>query len=524
MSKTENQSADSGANKLVELVANEFDLIHSQTNAPFAVSRNGSVRQIFNLRSQSFFDYIVNRYYRKYNAALSESTVKTALVALSGRARYDGGQHEIFSRVGKSGGSYWLDLCNPNWAAVEINESGWTVRKGKEVPLFERSSSMQALPTPMRDGNLDDLWGLLNIPLNDRLFVLVWVLECLRSDTPYVVLEIVGEQGSAKSSSQGILKKLIDPNGATLRTAPKSVEDIWIGARNSHVVSFENISQLPQAYQDAMCVLATGGAYATRTLYSNTEESIIQLCRPIVINGITVSITAQDLADRCMHIEFPKVQKRVQDKDLVQKFADLQPWLLGAILDQFVLALRQLKSVTIPDTDIPRMADFAYLGEAVFQANGCPPGEFTRHYKNMRRKGVYRTIEASPIGQALLNYLADNPQGWEGQLSDLLEKLWDYKPRGEKNWPTSGKGVGDALRRLKTALSVLGFDCISNSKVGGAIRWEIKPFQEKALNSRPVSSPPADTAIQAPSVPERGHAVLAGHERDEFEEWLRVYQ
>ena len=187
---------------------------------------------------------------------------------------------------------------------------------GDTVPLFCRSNSMQSIPTPVSGGNLESLWKIVNIPIGDRLIVLSWLLECLRTDTPHVVLEIIGQQGSAKSTTQEFLKQLIDPNAANLRAAPKNLEDVWIGARNCHVVSFENLSYLSQQYQDALCVLATGGALATRTLFTNLDETIIQLCRPVVLNGISVVITAQDLLDRCIHLELPRVVSRLLRKDL----------------------------------------------------------------------------------------------------------------------------------------------------------------------------------------------------------------
>ena len=490
------------ADKLIKLVTNECQLIHDHKNEPFAVTCTGNIRQVYHLAGKGFLDFFSNRYYQENKAAISEMNFKTALAALSGSAKYDGEEHEVFTRVARTADAYWVDLCNTNWEAVRIDENGWTVCSGPGVPLFQRSSSMQAIPTPIRGGTLDQLWALINVQVDDRLMILAWLIESLRSDTPHVLLELVGEQGSAKSTTQEFLRKLIDPNAANLRSAPKRVEDIWIGANNCHVVSFENISFLPPAFQDALCVLATGGAHATRTLYTNKEEAIIQLCKPIVINGIVVNVTAQDLLDRCLHIELPVVEHRLSKRNVEQTYATFHPQIVGALFDQFALALKLLPNISIADADKPRMVDFANLGEAVFQANGHEFGVFLSRYKVMRQNGVHRTISSSPIGTALSQYLSVNPSGWNGQLIGLLNTLDHYKPMGEYNWPKSAKGMGDALRRLSPALRTLGFNCKSNTKTGGFITWEITPIPTKSHFQCPGS----------PDVLESGLAGHAGHE------------
>jgi hypothetical protein len=330
-------------------------------------------------------------------------------------------------------------------------------------------------------------------------------------------MEFVGEQGSAKSTTQKLLKMLIDPNVANLRAAPKKVEDVWIGALNSHLVSFENISYLGQDYQDALCVMATGGAHATRTLYTNREEVIIELRKPIILNGITVNVTAQDLLDRSIHIELPPVKTRFQSRDVEEAFNRQYAQLVGALLDQFVAALNVLESVMIPDEDKPRMVDFAYLGEALFQANGYEYGTFIGLYRSMRQKGVYRTIESIPIGLALLSYLQINPNGWSGKLVELLAHLESHKPKGETNWPKSAKGMGDALRRLTPALRTLGFNCKSNQKTSGYIIWEISSLPPKVLNQCPAS--PLCPEIQSDlNQRQLGHEGHSGHENDSFDE------
>ncbi|WP_298225230.1 hypothetical protein, partial [Acidocella sp.] len=99
-------------------------------------------------------------------------------------------------------------------------------------------------------------------------------------DTPFPVLELVGEQGSAKSTTQSVLRSLVDPNKVMLRGRPKTVEDIFVAARNNWLVSYENLSGLTAEQQDAFCTLSTGGGFASRQLYTNGEEHVMETKRP----------------------------------------------------------------------------------------------------------------------------------------------------------------------------------------------------------------------------------------------------
>lgn len=498
----------SAAKKIIEIIAKNCELVHNEQNEAFAIINSGDIRKVFSLNSTSFNEFISNMYYAEKQAVLSDASLRTALSTLAGKAKYEGSKRKIYTRIAKTDEGYWLDLCNDKWQAVLINSKGWQIQSGNHVPLFCRSNSMQTIPTPIHGGSFNEFWNFVNIPIDDRLMIVAWLLECLREETPHVLLELVGEQGSAKSTTQKLLKMLIDPNAANLRSAPKNVEDVWIGASNCHIVSYENLSFLSQSYQDALCVLATGGAHATRTLYTNKEEVIIELRKPIVLNGISVNVTAQDLLDRSLHIELPRVQKRLLSNDVEQSFISLQPSLLGGLLNEFCYALNALPNVTIDDEDKPRMLDFAYLGEAVFQANGKGEGSFLTKYKNMRQNGVYRTLEAFPIGVALANFLNNNSNGWSGKLIELLGILNQYKPYGENAWPKSGKAMGDAIRRLAPSLRTLGFDCHSDPKASGSIIWHIKPLNTKESNQSTTSTASPKSEGEA--------SGLEGHERLEF--------
>jgi hypothetical protein len=503
------------ADQVIDLVLKACELVHTKQKEPYAILDAAGIRQVHSIKSASFSEWVASHYYAEKKASLSDASLQAALKILSGKAVFSGRTVEVHTRIARTEAGYWLDLCNDQWQAVRVDASGWQVVSGPLTPLFRRSSSMQAIPTPSTGGSLNDLWPLINIPKEDHWLIVTWLLECLRPETPHVVLELVGEQGSAKSSTQRILKMLIDPNVANLRAAPKKVEDVWISARNSHLVSFENISHLGQDYQDALCVMATGGAHATRTLYSNSDETIIELRKPIIINGIVVNVTAQDLLDRSLSIELPPVEKRLQSQEVTTSFETHYPQLVGALLDQFVKALGMVDSVVIGDEDKPRMLDFAYLGEAVFRANGLPAGAFIAQYKAMRHKGVQRTVEDSPIGLALLQYLEKNPSGWSGQLIQLRALLDSYRTVGGNNWPGSAKALGDTLRRLSPALRVLGFQCKANPKQHGSIIWQIGPTPIKGSIQCPPSLPSPGTEAREDA--SSGHGGHSGHENHNLE-------
>lgn len=495
------------ADKLIALARSQCEFLHDAQREPYAVFEAAGARQVYGVLSSGFSDYLSHAYYKQHDRAPTETSLKVALATLRGQAQFEGEACEVFTRIAKTDTGYWLDLCDDAWRSVQITATGWTVVAGAGTPLFIRGPSMRPLPLPERGGSLDTLWPLINIPEPDRLMVLAWMLESLRADTPHVVLELIGEQGSVKSTTQKVVRRLIDPNQADLRAAPKSVEDVWIAARNSHMVSLENLSYLNPQYQDALCVLATGGGYTTRTLYTNLEETIIELRKPIVLNGISVIVTAQDLLDRCLHIDLPTIQSRELAGDIEARFEAAQPKLLGALLDLFVAALAKLPSVSIAPEHRPRMADFAALGESVFRIHGEPAGAFLERYNAMRKDGVLRTIDASPVGAALTDYLMEVPIGFEGTLSELLARLERYRPHSEA-WPRSAKALGDALRRLSPALRMIGVQCKSLPKTGGVIRWHIFPTPKP---SEPSPESPASPGRHARPSGTAGHAGHAGH-------------
>lgn len=463
---------ESQTDKIVKFVEEHVQLFHDENRDCFGKNKEtGEVRRI---DGQQFRDWLACAFYDKHQKAAKDQNMNEALRTCQGLARFRGEQEKVFIRVGQNGDCYYLDLGIPgNSQAVEISAKGWQVIDKPPIN-FVRPDSLQALPLPDRKGELKELWQLVNIPKDSQILVAAWLCECLRPDTPFPVLELIGEQGSAKSTTQAILRRIFDPNACDLRSAPKCSEDIFIGAGVSWLVSYENISHLAANMQDALCVLATGGGFAKRKLFSDADESVIRVKRPIVLNGISAAVTAQDLVSRTISVETPVINGRCEVGQLWQRFEELHPRLLGGLLTCLSDALSCLNELELPRDNQPRLIEFARLGMGVSLSFGYEPKVFLEQFNNHQLVSIERTLDANPVAVAVQDWFEHNSTGRTDTLKNLMLCIEKHKPTSSDAWPRSAKGFGDSLRRAAPALRMLGIECRCLGKIGGNVKWEIK--------------------------------------------------
>lgn len=465
------QQRQSQADKLVEFALARVTLFHDMNKDSYA--RDIETGEARRLDSRSFKDWLAAGFYSAEGKSPRGQSLSEAMGTLSALARYDGEQHKVNIRIAKVGEDYYLDLCESGRSrAVKWSASGWYIVSTDDV-LFVRGEAMQPLPVPDRGGSLDALWQTCNIPESERPLVLAWIIDALRADTVFPGLEIMGEQGSGKSTTSEAIRRLIDPNGCNLRGAPKTTEDVFVTAGASHVVAYENLSHIPSPMQDALCILSTGAGYAKRKLYTDADESVISVQRPWMVNAISSVVTQQDLLDRTICIECPIIRSRTASADQWSLFEKELPLILGALFDIAVAALKVLPSIRIPPQDRPRLIEYAHLGMAITQVLNNDPQQFLSLFKDNRRDSVARTIDNSPVCTAIIELMEQRPEV-TASVKDLLRDLESYRPDRCDSWPRSAKGLGDALRRSAPALRHMDIDCVCLGKIGGTVRWSIK--------------------------------------------------
>jgi hypothetical protein len=141
---------------------------------------------------------------------------------------------------GDMSSAIYLDQCNDDWSAVEIDAQGWRIVRDPPVQLI-RAPGMLRLPNPVRGDGLAKLKACLR--LVSSLFVLVvgWLVGTLRPRGPYPVLAIHGEHGTGKTTLVRMLRRLVDPNRAGDRSPPRDERDLVIAASNSWLCAYDNL-------------------------------------------------------------------------------------------------------------------------------------------------------------------------------------------------------------------------------------------------------------------------------------------
>jgi hypothetical protein len=468
----------SQASELTEFVKSRVELFHDKNSITYA--KDLLTQETRRLEGRQFKDWLVSNFYESTQKSPRDQAVREALCTLSGLARHQGECHDVYIRVAQYKDDYFLDLGEPNKSrAIQISPGKWEIINDPPV-RFLRPESLRPLPEPISNSDLSNLWEIINIPEDSKLLIIAWLCECLRIDTPFPLLEIIGEQGSAKSTTQFMLRQLIDPNACNLRAAPKTIEDIFVAAGVNWLVSYENISHLSAPIQDTFCVIATGGGFAKRKLYSDADESVIMVKRPIVLNGISAPVSAQDLIDRTISIEMPVILKREESTALRKIYNNNHAKFLGAVLDIFSGAIALLPIVQLPSAENrPRLIEFAKLGMAIAKVLGKPENDFLSQFNKSREESISRTIDASPVASTLIEWIENHPgKSVTMPTKNLFEAISFKKPTNTESWPRSAKGFADALRRAAPALRQLGIECRSLGKIGGSISWLIKRLEK----------------------------------------------
>jgi len=430
------------------------ELWHTPSKEPYATIVNGDHHEHWPVRSTELEHFVRRCYFEMRGIALKKRNLEEIVEHLAAEAIFEGDQHGVFLRTAGHEGRFYLDLGNEAWQAVEIDGEGWHVVDRPAV-RFRRTTGMQPLPTPVKGGSIDDIRRFVNVREEDLPLVLAFSVFALRPEGPYIVLKIHGEQGSAKSTTIRVIRWLIDPNVAPARTKPPGERELAIAVNNTWLYCLDNLSFLGAELSDAICRLATTGVgYATRKLYTDNDEVLLNAVRPVILAGIEDVGSRSDLLDRSVVIELPRISEdqRRDEQQFWAEFDEAAPGILGALLDAVSAGIRRLPEVR--HSRLPRMADFLRWAMATEEALGFEPGTCERAYERNRAEAHVTAVEESPVGASLIQFMQDQSgKAYEGTAAELLDELKsvhaiDLEAMRQKSWPKNPRALSAAVGRL----------------------------------------------------------------------------
>ncbi|MEX2541793.1 MAG: hypothetical protein WD314_08285 [Trueperaceae bacterium] len=420
------------------------------------------------LESAEVEAWLKHLFLRSRGSAPSSTGLSGAMGALEAMALFDGEQHEVLVRVGAGNGIIFLDLADNEWRAVKITSEGWSVVNDPPI-RFRRHRAMRPLAVPSPKGHLSPLWELLNIGPDDRVLLAAWLVAALRAQGPYPLLALTGQQGSAKSTTARVLRALVDPNLAPLRGQPREGRDVVISAGNSWILAFDNLSRIPGWLSDLLCTVSTGGGFATRELYTNNEEMVVSFQRPVILTSIADVASKPDLLDRALMLDLPPIpaKNRLIEEQLWSRFAELQPAILGALLDAVAAGLARLPH--LPKNASTRMADFELWAAATEEALGFPAGAFATRFNESRAEVQGLVLQSEPVAAEVFRFICKT-RTWTGTATELLEELNAITPPSitiKSTWPSTASKLGNDLRTVSPALEKVGVHVEFLKKHGG---------------------------------------------------------
>jgi len=412
-------------------------------NPYFTILENG-VKKNLQINKTEFKDYLRELYGIEKKTIPRPDIINNVAEQFAAKARNSGNVKDVYIRLAPGPDEdIYLDLANDKREVVKISKHGWSVVSNYPV-IFRKGTGQLPLPYPEKGGSIDLLRQFISTDEDNFILITAFLIGAFQYGKPFPIAILKGEQGSGKTTTGRLFKKLIDPVKGQDRAFPREEEELYIMAESNHIMCFDNISGISNKSSDALCRISTGGGFSNRTLYTSRDENIFEAQRPVILNGIYDFVERSDLLDRSIIIIIERIpdEKKKSETELWKEFDRLHPLILGALLDKVVVALNNIGKVNLLEK--PRMADFAQFVYAALPAPYCV--RFLQIYKDNRLGSSQSILHSDLISEGLSAFMADN-ESWEGTSNELLVEIKTKLALDNRDYPKDFPKGGSSLTK-----------------------------------------------------------------------------
>lgn len=441
-------------------VSDEAEFFQNDLGEAFAaVTLNGHI-EVLKVKSKKFKMWLTKQYYDATKKAPTSDAMNQALGVMEMKAAFDGDEHRLQLRVAEKDGTFYYDLANEDWSVVKIEPNECQVLNEPPI-LFTRNKNTKAQAMPDFTGDLKLLLNHVRIKNeDDQILYLTYVVTCLIPSIPHAVLVYSGEKGASKSTSMRLTRQVIDPAIQDLLTMPNSMQDLALSLANNYMPSFDNLDGLSAEKSDLLCIASTGGGFSKRTLFTDDDETLLDLRRCVGLTGINVVVTRADLIDRSIIIELDRIpeDERREEREVWEAFEQDRARIVGGALQALANAMAIYPNVKLDK--LPRMADFTRWGYAIAEVLGYGGESFLQAYRRNRNQSNEEAISSHPVAAAVVALMKDN-KTWSGSVASLLNELervafQEKINTNVKSFPKAAHILSRRLKEVKSNLEDVG--------------------------------------------------------------------
>ena len=120
--------SDSAAAELIQMVIEKGELFYDpKTERAYVTAAIDGIDSTMAINGKQFIEWISFQYYSTTGQSANEASIKQARFALSGIAKFEGKQQQIYLRVAEYQGGHYIFLADDQLRTIEVLPSGWRI-------------------------------------------------------------------------------------------------------------------------------------------------------------------------------------------------------------------------------------------------------------------------------------------------------------------------------------------------------------------------------------------------------------
>jgi hypothetical protein len=378
-------------------------------------------------------------------------------------AGLDGDAKSVHYRVAKYGNGVEIDFGDAKHTRVRITPGKVEIIESGSQTHFYRTTSMKAMAYPAKVGNLKKLRKYLNVDDMTFLLIVGWLSYTLLhpkdANAKYVILVILGGNGSGKSFLCKVLMALLDPRTVGVQPLPTNGKDLAVAMQSAFLNVFDNARAVADWLSDLLCICSTGGFITARALFTDADQQVINLHGPVIMNSIGALLDQQDSIQRSLQVRTVPMDEgnRKSELDLMQEFESDLPEILRGLFDLMAGVLLHLPNAKV--TNPERMYDFCKHLAAMEMFDGTPAGIYQGAYSLNLRDGQREGLLDNLLAATVLEFAQALTDTWSGTPTELLvalNKSVTHATARSRQWPDNAISLSKRLQHLQAGLGTQG--------------------------------------------------------------------